>query len=156
MSWAMIKKALNSSLGRQDFMPLNEQINSLKALYASDDVYHTHPITGIIFQLHAEQSAVIPYNIKMICDGTAYFRVEYDVEKSKYFSATLNIYKNTDFLTSYSFASTFEKSPLVSYRNGDVFSFDIEYQGSENASLLIPTGLSILGTIQENNVIKIL
>lgn len=154
MSWAMIKKALNSSLGRQDFMPLNEQINSLKALYASDEVYHTQPITGISFELARDDSATVPFSIKMMCDGTAYFKLTYDFDVSRAFNVLLNVYKNSEFIDS--FRIDMQKSSLISYKNGDVFTFDMQYKGSENASKFTPTGLLILGTIQDSNVIKII
>lgn len=161
MSWAKIKHALNSSLGRKDFMPLNEQINSLRALYASDEVYYTQSISNIKFIGMTEGEETIPLKIKMTCDGTLYFRMQKDDDytsgrNDKYY---WYIFKNDELLETVNIlqgGAYLATSPRITFNNGDVFSFKVSYDGNGNESFLEVTSLSLCGTVKENNVIKII
>lgn len=159
MSWAMIKHALNSSLGRQDFMPLNEQIKSMRALYASAETYYTHKIS-LSFSGKTEQTAEIPVKFQMTCDGTAYFCVV-SKSTSSAVTATLKVYKNSEFLTSYTGEygvsdTSLDRFPVISFSSGDIFSFEQVYSGEYNDTTQELVGMRICGTIKENNVVKIL
>lgn len=164
MSWAMVKHALNSSLGRKDFMPLNEQINSLRTLYASDEVYYTQSISNIKFTGNIEGEETIPLKIKMTCDGTLYFSLYYESYIHDRYSNEIYywyIFKNDELLETFDIVANGSgfatgKTQLITFNNGDVFSFKVYYRGRYGDSSLEPISISMLGTIKENNVMKII
>lgn len=55
--WAYIKKALNSSLGTNDFLPLNEIILGQRSLVASDAPFYTLLSSSVSTDLQSPQTA---------------------------------------------------------------------------------------------------
>ena len=126
--WAEIKHALNSTLGTNDFEPLNELFFKNKALNASENLYYI--IQSESVKVEEGKTYKIPKSIKMYNSGSV--TIKSDLRGPDYDRYTyLNIYINNVLykqLSAYDTTSMQEVSTIVSFNAGDVITFEIFVQ----------------------------
>ena len=89
--WAGIKYALNSTLGTNDFEPLNELFFKNKALNASENLYYT--IQSESVEVEEGKTYKIPKSIKMYNSGSITIKSNLKAPYGRKYTY-LNIYIN--------------------------------------------------------------
>ena len=126
--WAEIKHALNSTLGTNDFEPLNELFFKNKALNASENLYYI--IQSGWARVEEGETYKIPKSIKMYNSGSITIKSGLngpDYDRYTYLNIYINnvLYKQ---LSAYQTSSMEEVSTTVSFNAGDVITFEIFVQ----------------------------
>ena len=89
--WSYIKKAINSTLGTNDFEPLNELFFKSKALNASENLYYT--IQSELVKVEEGKTYKIPKSIKMYNSGSITIKSNLKAPSAEYYTY-LKIYIN--------------------------------------------------------------
>lgn len=152
MSWAQIKKAINSTLGTKDFKPLNELILGERSLVSSDNVFlvttNNQPITcnfngaiQVIFNFGI-------YNYDSGDKATVKFTMLDSNEAYKI--NTQETYVNPDRGST----EDFRRSFTVNVKKGEVYTFNLEKVGvGTNEAILRFYDVQLCGTIVMANSI---
>lgn len=154
--WSYIKKAINSTLGTNDFEPLNELFFKNKALNASENLYYT--IQGETVKVEEGTTYKIPKTIKMYNSGSITIKSNLKPPSAEYYTY-LKIYINNVLykqLSSSAYEAT-EVSTIVSFNAGDVITFEIfvETTGSGGLKYGNFSNLRICADIIDTSVMKI-
>lgn len=122
--WSYIKKAINSTLGTNDFEPLNELFFKNKALNASENLYYT--IQGESVKVEEGTTYKIPKSIKMYNSGSITIKSNLEAPYNG-INTYLKIYINDVSYKSLSTEATSstEVSTIVSFNADDVITFEI-------------------------------
>lgn len=134
MSWAEIKHAINSSLGTDDFKPLNELINGTKGLVASDNLYMNLVTSNI--SVSSRDTYTIPINVNINWNGS--FRLSGVFYTNTNYRGKLEVYKNNvlvDTITATA-DSTTKISADFMCNKGDIFTLTIN-----NTNISVMTNL---------------
>ncbi len=166
--WKEIKKALNSSLGTENFMPLDERIAYQKALQSSDDVY-LNPIDNSAFKFSETLETPV---MQFLCPGTTKLRVA-SGNVSNTYGLQVYFYKNgklidvngnetTNFGLLYSDINNgqddsnryFVETNSLTFEPGDKFQVKLiqRYSGSgtANSTHSCTVTVSVFGTLVDN------
>lgn len=162
--WAGIKHALNSTLGTNDFQPLDQQIRNNKILMASNELYATLPteFSKSGYGYHVSESdpekELYRTSIKMNNDGS--FKIGIDrlfINTSNAARLVFNILKNNEIIQDYSKANMGEStftSNAINFNRGDVinFVFYIQWDGHDASLSAIyeASDIKLLGTFKES------
>jgi hypothetical protein len=156
--WSGIKYALNSTLGTENFKPLDKKIIEQMRMLPSDEIYysfenveHTLPAGG------GGVEKTLPYTFKMIRYGTARFNGTLYLGSFKVAMATIAIYKNGQKIYEFNGNNNNNKyefpfSTDINFNPYDVFEFKLSGSNS-NFSMASQMGIkdfSLCGTIEHN------
>ena len=95
MPEAITKYAINSSLGTENFKPLDVQIAEQVRLVPSDEIYQSFErFTATIPPKTYDNEFVLPYKLKMTRKGTARFKVVITIGSFRDAYGTFTILKN--------------------------------------------------------------
>ena len=125
MGWSKVKKALNSTLGTDEFKPLDKLIMGNKALKASDNFYSR--VLDSYMDGDKDAPTIITNLLVMNWSGTCKFIVNAKEYNSS--SDTVIILKNGVKVDSITFTDYDYKeisSKVMSFKKGDVFGLQIE------------------------------
>ena len=165
MSWAEIKKALNSSIGTSDFKPLNEIIDGTKKLVASDNLYcvvidqpqtKTFTSAGGTFDIDKKVKILWNGSIKITADFSF---SGYEGTGQKY--REFYIFKNGTKIIEQSYASQGEYTytNTFSVKKGDEFTFQILYTRGSPAgtyeSYIIVNSIEILSDVIDGSGVEV-
>jgi hypothetical protein len=145
--WAGIKHALNSTLGTEDFQPLDKLFISGKSTVASDNPLYTILNKGI-YNYNASQStnSRIPIEKTLIAKSDGSFKVIFELDyPSTRGSAGIEVFINGNLVTSVTDDDTsgFEKQETgpISYKKDDVITFGVyrsyHYDLNANSTFII-------------------
>lgn len=155
--WAGIKHALNSTLGTEDFKPLDKFIIEQKKLVASDDIYLELEDFSVSTVYNGNQvSAYYPKKIKMIGDGSMRIKGVLTPSSNSTARRSIVVYLNEQevYFAEWGPSSTttqaFQKD--ISYKNKDVISFLINVANTVSSSNVTATveNFSINGKVIHN------
>lgn len=127
--WAEIKKAVNSTVGTQNFKPLDELYRDSRYVYASDNV---------ILDLHNPDSSYYMRSFKVNIPGTYKIKVHFlkETKTSSIFSN--NIYQNGSKVAEISFSTSTaqetEGFKYLTFSAGDVITFERGHYQSKSLS----------------------
>ena len=131
--WAGIKHALNSTLGTDNFKPLNELVRDEilrgNGLIASENIYYPNLINETItYNTGVNYDKEYPFELKFNVNGSADLRVDSLLQGVK--NGKLEIYKNGEYYASISLPKHVNSEPYVRIQNisfsmYDVFTFRI-------------------------------
>lgn len=130
MGWPKIKKAINSTLGTEDFQPLDEIILGSKGLKASDNFYArviSSPISGTY-------SAPLTVSDWLLMNWAGSFKLKVRVTAIRY-AGKINIQKNGSTVSSISVTSSNAvyaeyESGIISFNKGDSIGLVLTSEGS--------------------------
>ena len=122
MSWTETKYAINSTLGTDDFKPLNKIIEGNWNLIASDNVYASEKA------MYSGSSGVytLSNSFKVRSSGTVRFAVNATFSANTEY--TFNVKRNGQIVASYSRTGTGNEVLMpaeASVNRGDVFTFEL-------------------------------
>ena len=108
MPEAITKYAINSSLGTENFKPLDVQIAEQVRLIPSDEIYQSFErFTAIILPKTYDNEFVLPYKLKMTRKGTARFKVVINLGSFRNTYGTFTILKNNVAIKTTNFTNEF-------------------------------------------------
>lgn len=162
--WAGIKHALNSTLGTDDFIPLDKMISNQMRMVESDEVYSYLESFTIEQKGYAEEEKFVNYpaKIKMTRYGKAYLKATID-RNTVDANIKFRIFKNNELIYTFekrwdSSGNTFEISQKIDFVPNDVFSFDMCTRNLEDSdtrtSTLTVKNFTINGTMKYNAYIE--
>ena len=131
MSWAEIKKSLNSSIGTSDFKPLDVQIAEQFRFVPSDEIYQSlEQFATHIPSKTYNNKFVLPYKLKMTRKGTARFKCIIETGEYQGTYGTLTILKNNVAVKTFNFNNKtsgylFNFSVDIIFGIGDLFTFEL-------------------------------
>lgn len=151
--WSYIKKAINSTLGTNDFEPLNELFFKNKALNASENLYYT--IQSESVKVEEGKTYKIPKSIKMYNSGSITIKSNLESPYNGRYTY-LNIYINNASYKTLS-SETTEVSTVVSFNAGDVITFGIfvELTSASSTKYGKFSNLRICADMVDTSVMKI-
>ena len=131
MSWAEIKHAINSTVGTDDFKPLDKIFEGNWRLASSDVVYKSEPVS----YTYGYGKYAINNIFKAKASGRVKFRISgVETEKTTF---TFNVYRNgseTPVASAANTTSTLSKTFIIdcNVNKGDIFTFDIKRPSTAN------------------------
>lgn len=154
--WAAIKYAINSTLGKSNFEPLDKLIKNQKTLYASNDDYAVLYETEVSKTIDANSKKEHPLPISITMRGAGSFRLSYKHSSSTSAYINLKVIKNGEDITqdqkkhpsSTSYLTTTTSDYI--FEDGDVFTFEYLYQPGSSEYEIAYKSLTLKGTIREN------
>lgn len=154
--WSAIKYALNSTVGTKKVVPLDEQIASLKTLYASDDLYLTIEGSGAKVSDEGDESTVkSTKSLTMLQAGSIKLQCSI-TGTSDNRRGWLYIYVNGTLYQSFKSASSMDVVTDAIYLNrNDVLEFEFEsinYSSSTSSHSNTFSDIQILATLTDNVV----
>ena len=156
--WSYIKKAINSTLGTNDFEPLNELFFKNKALNASENLYYT--IQSESVKVEEGKTYKIPKSIKMYNSGSITIKSNLKAPYGRKYTY-LNIYINNVLYKQLSSTTnaneTTEVSTVVSFNADDVITFGIfvELTSASSTKYGEFSNLRICADMVDTSVMKI-
>ena len=125
MGWSKVKKALNSTLGTDEFKPLDKLIMGNKALKASDNFY------GRVLDSHEYgdyyDPFIIPNLIVMNWSGSCKFK--FYAEKTSGSGETIRVLRNgiiVDSTAIEKYDYSLNSSGVITFKKGDIIGLQIE------------------------------
>ena len=156
--WSYIKKAINSTLGTNDFEPLNELFFKSKALNASENLYYT--IQSESVKVEEGKTYKIPKSIKMYNSGSITIKSNLESPYNRAYTY-LRIYINNVLYKTLSSETTSpettEVSTIVSFNAGDIITFEIfvDFTSSSSTQYGKFSNLRICADMVDTSVMKI-
>lgn len=154
--WGAIKYALNSTVGTKKIVPLDEQIASLKTLYASDDLYLTIEGSGAKVSDEGDESTVkSTKSLTMLQAGSIKLQCSI-TGTSDNRRGWLYIYVNGTLYQSFVSKGSMDAVTDAIYLNrNDVLEFEFEsinYSSSTSSHKNTFSDIQILATLTDNVV----
>ena len=162
--WKEIRYALNSTLGTDNFVPLDEMMTNQMRMVESDEVYsHLED-----FEVKQEGTATAgiyvdyPSKIKMTRHGKAYLKATITRNNTDT-NIKFRIFKNGGLIYELekrwdASGNSFEISPKIEFAPNDVFSFDVYIYNVDDSDIktskLTVSNFTINGTMKYNAYIE--
>ena len=166
--WAGIKYAINSTLGTNDFKPLDKLLNDLvveqSMIVASDDLYENFSSLKVTLPktdgtTTTSASSVHPVKLKIKIYGT--LRLKGDVARTSQASGYFHVYKNNEevytWRSLYSDSNTSESISVdISVEPGDLITFSLGGTNySTRAGNVTIQNFAAYGTIKHAAYLKV-
>lgn len=163
--WSGIKHALNSTLGTDDFQPLDKIILGMRCLQASGEVYMTLAsleATAVAVgktEVFSSKQSITPY-----ASGSLKLKITYAPGGQGYggssniFNVLVNgvVVNSVELSTSKSSTESTATSGIIRYKAGDVITFNAEVSAGPYQSLYFScSAIEILGTLTEYTALNI-
>lgn len=157
MPEAITKYAINSSLGTENFKPLDVQIAEQVRLIPSDEIYQSFERFGATIPPKTyDNEFVLPYKLKMTRKGTARFKVVINTGMFRNTYGTFTILKNNVAIKTTNFtnaggAYSFNFSVDGIFNIEDVFTFKLVASNSHpQSSNAISVDINLCGTLKQD------